>query len=219
MSGGQSIKTSDGIWYRDNNDFIFIKEIAANNELRNIARYRVNTKMQLILTSFAEKGHYENGQWLFYNINQTNIENNNHIVSKKIAKQSWGITLDKNLLGLTKLTPDQMSLNKLKAYLQFRHHNGLTAGLYEFEFWKRLIQPIATMVMIFLAIPFIFGPLRSSSMGFRIVAGVIVGFSFYVMNQFFGPLSLVCQIPAFISALLPTLLFALIGGFLLFLKS
>jgi lipopolysaccharide export system permease protein len=81
------------------------------------------------------------------------------------------------------------------------------------------MQPFATLVMIFLAIPFIFGPLRSVSMGLRIMAGVIVGFGFYILNQFLGPMSQVYQIPAVVAALVPTMVFAMLGAFLLFLRN
>jgi lipopolysaccharide export system permease protein len=56
-------------------------------------------------------------------------------------------------------------------------------------------------------------------MGLRIVTGVIVGFSFYILNQFFGPISQVYQIPAVIAAIFPTIAFAMLGTFLLFLKT
>jgi len=69
--------------------------------------------------------------------------------------------------------------------------------------------------MLFLAIPFIFGPLRSVTMGLRLVSGVVVGFSFYMLNQFFGPFSLVYNVPPFVAALLPSLLFFIIGVFLM----
>jgi len=81
----------------------------------------------------------------------------------------------------------------------------------EFDFWQRLFQPLATLVMICLAVPFIFGPLRTGTMGLRILSGVIVGFGFYILNQFFGPFSMVYQFPPLLAAGLPTLLFATLG--------
>ena len=69
--------------------------------------------------------------------------------------------------------------------------------------------------MMLLAIPFIFGPLREVSMGVRMVSGVAVGFCFYLLNQFFGPISLVYQFSPILAALLPTLVFAGVGGLLM----
>jgi lipopolysaccharide export system permease protein len=122
-------------------------------------------------------------------------------------------------LGISNVQADQLSLAKLYAYIRYRQQNNLGAGMYEFAFWKRLLQPLATLVMIFLAVPFIFGPLRTVSMGLRVVTGVIVGFSFYILNQFFAPISQVYQIPAVLAAALPTVAFAILGAFLLCFKT
>lgn len=91
----------------------------------------------------------------------------------------------------------------------------MSASTFKLAFWQRLVQPFAALVMIMLAIPFIFGPLRSVTMGLRIVTGAAVGFAFYLLNQFFGPFCLVYQIPVFLGAILPTLFFAGLGFWLL----
>ena len=61
-----------------------------------------------------------------------------------------------------------------------------------------------------------FGPLRSATMGLRLLTGIMLGFGFYILNQLFGPLSLVyATFPAALAASLPSVVFA-IGGLLLF---
>jgi lipopolysaccharide export system permease protein len=217
LSSGQTLSTNSGVWFRDGSNFIFIRDILMGNELRDITRYAFDDAKKLHLASHADRGAYQQGRWIFEHVTQSRIFDD-HITSQYFPLQEWNISLDKRLLGISNVKPDQMSLTKLHSFITFRHQNGLDAGLYEFEFWKRLLQPFATVVMIFLAVPFIFGPLRTVSMGLRILSGVIVGFGFYIMNQFFGPLSLVYQIPAFLAAALPTILFAFLGSFLLFLK-
>ena len=48
-------------------------------------------------------------------------------------------------------------------------------------------------------------------MGARVIMGVLTGFGFFILNEVFGPVSLVYQLP-FLGALLPSLLFAAIAG-------
>ncbi|MCL5260562.1 MAG: LptF/LptG family permease, partial [Gammaproteobacteria bacterium] len=55
---------------------------------------------------------------------------------------------------------------------------------------------------------------RIASMGLRMLAGVMVGFGFYILNQFAGPMSTVLQFSPSIAAILPTLVFVCIGGVL-----
>jgi len=69
-------------------------------------------------------------------------------------------------------------------------------------------------VLIWLAIPFVFGPLRSAGLGVRVLAGVFIGFVFYTLNQFFGPLSMMYQMPPFAAALFPIILFAMVAYWL-----
>jgi lipopolysaccharide export system permease protein len=52
-------------------------------------------------------------------------------------------------------------------------------------------------------------------MGARVILGVLTGFGFFVSNEVFGALSGVYQMPPFIGAILPSLLFAGLAVYLL----
>ena len=65
---------------------------------------------------------------------------------------------------------------------------------------------------------FILGPRRGVPMGGRVAMGICFGFLFYVLDQIFGPLSLVYNIPPILGALLPSGLFFVISMFLLLRK-
>lgn len=64
-----------------------------------------------------------------------------------------------------------------------------------------------------------FRPLRSVPMGVRVVTGISFGFVFYVLDQIFGPLTLVYGIPPIVGALLPSASFFLISLWLMLRKS
>jgi lipopolysaccharide export system permease protein len=108
-----------------------------------------------------------------------------------------------------------MTLHELNRYLREQSRNQQNASNYKFSFYQRIMQPLTTLVMMILAIPFIFGPLRSSTMGSKLLVGATVGFGFHIMNQFFGPVSTVFQWPPELAAIGPTLIFALIGVYLM----
>lgn len=217
ISGGQALKTGSGVWFRDGDNFIFIKDIHSGNRLANIIRYKFDKDARLIVTSHAEDGSYQKGRWIFSKVKESNIFHD-HITSRFLPTQQWDIKLDKRLLGVSNQNPNQMTLLKLYSYLRYRHQNDLGTGVYEFAFWKRIMQPFSSLVMVFLAIPFIFGPLRSVTMGLRVLTGVMIGIGFYIFNQFLAPLSQVYQIPGMFAAMFPTIIFAIMGAFLLFLK-
>nr|WP_040916783.1 LptF/LptG family permease [Legionella tunisiensis] len=127
----------------------------------------------------------------------------------------WDVTVKPDILSVSSREPDEMTLHELRQYLHAQKHSHQNAANYQLAYWQRLIQPLTTVVMMILAIPFIFGPLRSSTMGSKLLAGATVGFGFHIINRFFGPVSQVFQWPPEIAAIGPTCLFALLGLYLM----
>lgn len=214
MSGGQTLNTMQGTWVRDGNNFIYINQVLPNGELQNVTRYQFANNHQLILASSAQTGTYQDGRWIFQNIEQSTLKKN-QVTSQHFDQQKWDVTFNPRLLRMTTLDPSQLSLPRLYHYIQYLKQTNQAASKTEFAFWQRVFQPLATLIMICLGVPFIFGPLRSVTMGLRILTGIVVGFGFYTLNQFFGPLSMVAQLPPLLAAALPAILFALGGGVLL----
>lgn len=215
MSGGQTLLTQQGTWIRSGNNFIHVGYVTKNNELQGITRYEFDTDCKLKTTSYAESGSYQDGKWLFKNIQQT-IFTDDKTANATFPTQTWNLVLNSRLMGMAQIDPDQKSLPQLYSYIKYRKQNGLNATNYEFIFWQRIFTPLATLIMILLAVPFVFGPLRNTTTGLRMLVGVILGFSFYISNQFVGSISIVYQVAPIFAAIAPTLLFAIIGSIILY---
>ena len=106
-----------------------------------------------------------------------------------------------------KILPAQQTLVGLYQTIRYRESIGLSVSQQLFTFWQRLFQPLATLIMIALAVPFAFGALREATMSVRMMLGIFIAFTFYMMNQLFGPMTLVYQFPPIFCALLPSLIF------------
>lgn len=215
MSGGQALVTKQGIWVRSQNSFLHIDAISGDKELQGITRYEFNENKKIKTISYAQKGLHKGGAWVFYDIIQTIFTDSSRITNASIPLQAWPLALSRKLIEAVHMHPDQESIIKLYSYIKHRKQIGLSALDYEFIFWQRIFAPISALIMILLAIPFVFGPLRSATMGLRMLAGIVLGFVFHIFNQFVGPMSNVYQIPPVLAAMLPMVLFAIIGGVLL----
>jgi lipopolysaccharide export system permease protein len=99
--------------------------------------------------------------------------------------------------------------------VKYLRDNGLDAGVYEQALWAKLMAPLITGVMVFIAIPFVFGPLRSVGIGHRVLVGALIGVGFHLGNQMFAYLGLVFNLNPAFSAMFPAMLaFAVALGFL-----
>lgn len=214
ISKGQTYLTSQGIWMRSKNDFLHIDTVTPDKHLKSVLRYKFDEQHRLLVASFAEDGSYENGSWIFRNVAETEFFDGK-VGSSHFAEQQWDLSLNPRLLGISNIDAEQKSLLQMYKYIKYRKQSGLNAERYEFIFWQRVFQPLAILVMIFLSVPFIFGFLRSQTMGLRIVIGAAFGFGFYMINQFIGPMTVVYHLPAPIVAIMPSIFFAALGYVLL----
>jgi len=213
-TGVQISATAHGLWLKKQNDFIYIQDILPQHQMKNIYKYHFDAHNRLLNATFAKTGSYNKHRWQLYHLATTTLNDDTSTTNQQ-PKQTWNIKANLDLVHSSYIDPSVISITKLYKLIKFRKSNGLTIQQYSFVFWQRVLQPLATLVMIFLSIPFIFGPLRTVTMGLRILIGIIAGFSFYLLNQFIGPFSLVYQIPPFLSAIFPSIIFLGIGGWLM----
>ncbi len=210
ISGGGVLATARGVWFRDQDSFIRVGTVDSNQEFSDIDQYEFNADRQLVAARHADQATHQGNQWTLYNVRESDL-NSDNIELNHYDEMHWDVNINVELLEFLSIEPEEMSLIQLHDYIASEQGGNSDIGIYEISYWKRIVQPLATSIMMLLAIPFIFGPLRSATMGSRLLSGMTVGFGFYMLDKFFGPFSLVYQVPPIVGAIFPSILFALIG--------
>ena len=118
-------------------------------------------------------------------------------------------------LTLDVVEPETLPVLELWPYAQYLKQQGMVFVDIELAFWRKLLQPLATLGLVLVAMSFIFGPLREGTMGARIFVGVIVGVVFRISQDFFGPASLIFGYDPLVAALVPIAVCWLGGTWLL----
>lgn len=214
LSSGQTLRTAQGVWLRYGNDFITIGSILPDNELQDIYQFRFDAEHNLKIARQIREARFVDGSWIAYDVSQTEFQTES-TKAVTFASLPWDVQVKPQILKISGTNPDEMTMHELNRYLREQKRSQQNAHNYKFAFLQRMIQPLTTMVMMVLAIPFIFGPLRSSTMGSKLLVGATVGFGFHIVNRFFGPVSAVFQWPPELAALGPTFIFAFIGLYLM----
>jgi lipopolysaccharide export system permease protein len=68
--------------------------------------------------------------------------------------------------------------------------------------------------MIALAIPFVFGSLRSGNAGRNLFIGIMLGLGFYAANKSLGYIVLAYNVVPLVGAVIPLMLFLVVAWFL-----
>jgi lipopolysaccharide export system permease protein len=214
ISGG-SLFASDSItWAKDGNNFVSIGEVVDTNTLRKVNVYEFDENLVLRQITSALQANYSDSGWQLDQVKYTFI-GDQRIRYEQLDKGVWLSTLTPDKLGVVTVKPEALSIRGLVEYVNYRNNNSLDPSRYELALWRKVLQPLSVGVMLLMALSFIFGPLRSVTMGARVILGVLTGFGFFVSNEVFGALSLVYQLPPFLGAALPSLVFAALSMYFL----
>ncbi|OEE31475.1 LPS export ABC transporter permease LptG [Vibrio ordalii] len=215
LSGGSIVSVRSGVWARDVNDFIFIGKID-DNKLYGLNMWRFDNNKSLQNILFAEEVDYDkDNQWVMKNVQITDMRDDVLITKRTLPEYRWTTSLAPDKLAVVTVKPEELSLSGLYDYVSYLKTSEQDASRYDLALWRKITQPFSIAVMMLMALSFIFGPLRSVTMGARILSGVIAGFTFYISSEFFGPLSLVYGIPPVFGAVAPSLVFLSVAVMLL----
>lgn len=215
LSGGQTIQTAYGLWIRQGHDFIHVQTVRGNGELVGVTRYQFSDDRKLKSAIFAESAKKEGKEWRLSRVQGTEFSHNKTHVFQ-VEEQILPSLLEPEILQTAMIKhPERLSIPALWRIIQNRLKNGLSSQNYQLALWTKLFQPLVIIMMVILAVPFVFGPLRSGSQGLRVVVGILVAFSFHTLNGLFSPLAIVYQFPPVLAVLLPILIFSVVGFWLL----
>ena len=214
----QNITPGGGLWYREGGSYIHFAAISNRGEPGDISQYHLDGERRLIRTLRAEKAGFvddeEPGRWIMENVVISHLEPEKKV--ERLERMSWPTELTPELLDTrVLLEPDRMSMLELRRKIRYLESQGLNTDRFELGFWIKLFQPIALLSLVFVAISFIFGPLREATMGMRVVSGLMLGILFRFIQGLLSPASLVFGFSPLLATVLPIALCLATGYVLL----
>ncbi|WP_040261240.1 LPS export ABC transporter permease LptG [Pseudomonas massiliensis] len=214
QGGGEAQSGKHGLWHRQGNEYIHINTVQPNGLLYGVTRYEFDDQRHLLRSSFARKATYEQDHWQLNQVTTTEFKGDHTEVVNQDALR-WDVALTPQLLGTVVMAPESLSITGLWDYIHYLSAQGLNSGKYWLAFWTKVLQPLVTVALVLMAISFIFGPLRSVTLGQRVFTGVLVGFVFRIAQDLLGPSSLVFGFPPLLAVALPAAVCAIAGAWLL----
>ncbi len=206
--------TDEGLWHREGDDYMFFNAVEPNGVLYGINIYRFDENRKLEETVYAERALSQGNHWLLENV-ETSTYYNDRVDVSSARTQIWETGLTTTLLKAVVVKPDDLSISGLSTYIDYLDHQDLQSAEYALALYKKVLQPLAIFALVLIGISFVFGPLRTVSMGLRLFSGVITGVIFMIIQNLMGPLSLVFGFSPFVAVLLPVLFCFGIGAVLL----
>lgn len=200
------LQTRYGVWLREGNAFINIRQLSSSNSLADISMFKLDEQHLTQEILHADSATFiEPGKWTLDRVKQTLIRGDKTLAQES-SQQTWSSNIAPDLLNMVVVSADNLSLYDLAMYVKFLKENNQKSQVFELAMWGRVVNPLVIFVMLLVSAPFVIGIKRGISVGARIMIGVLIGMSFNVFDKIAGHLGLVYEYNPALIAVLPSLL-------------
>ncbi len=193
--------TRGGFWIRHGNAFIHVGRTLSNTSAADVDIYEYDDQGRLQRFVHArEAGIQKNNQWLLKDIEQKSFSEQG-IRDNYIQNQQLDAFLSVDQVSILELPPQSLSLSELYDYVRGLRQRGQNADHFVLSLWQKISLPFTNLVMMLVALTFIFGHSRVITAGRRIMLATTVGVGLYLTNQIIGHLGLLFNLhPVFTTA-------------------
>lgn len=199
------------IWVRDGDDIIHTDAVlgsGAATRLQRITVYdRDGGELRRIITAPAAAAH-PGGGWAAPGATVFDVTAG---TLRPIGRFTFGAHATSDQFTLADVSADEHSLGELTSALGDLKAAGRPTGPLETGWWHKISGPLAAVLMPLLAGISAFGLARSGALVMRAVAGMALGFAYFMVDNFAVAMGNLGAYPPFLAAWAPFFLFLLIG--------
>lgn len=199
-----------GAWAKDGNTIVSFKQQTAGATYGGVYLFKFDDKRRLVSVGRADTASIDAGdEWKLSNYRESRIEED-RVVPSRQSTAHLSTSLSQEFLGLAAMDPDMLTGRDLRSYIAHLRENGLDSRAYETGFWARIARTVAVAIIVVLAVPFAFGPMRSTGSGVRTVVGIMIGVAFFFLARMIESGGEVFNVPPLVIAWAPTVLLTLV---------
>jgi lipopolysaccharide export system permease protein len=216
MNGGVSLGIT-GAWLKERQRYssynVNVKSLTPEGRMQGIRIFESDSRGFLVSITQAARGGFEDGAWLLQEVNRTEFgaPDANRVHQVKLPSLRWPTEITQEMVSVALLKPDRMSTIALFQYIQHLEANSQSAQRYQIEFWRKVFYPLSCIVMVVLALPFAYLHFRSGGITSYVFGGVLIGISFFLLNNMFGYIGNLHNWVPWVAAGAPGLLYMLLS--------
>jgi lipopolysaccharide export system permease protein len=216
---GRISQGATGVWLKerqgDRHFSINVGAMNADRSLENIRIFEFTNEGSLVSTARAAKGAIESNGWMLTDLQRREFQagrlqnNSSPLIVSQIERWAWPTNITSEMIAVALLQPERMRTMDLFSYIQHLNNNEQNAQRYEIEFWRKVFYPLSCLVMVVLALPFAYLHTRSGGVAGYVFIGVMIGISFFLLNNMFGFIGNLRQWTPWFAAGLPSMIYSL----------
>ena len=183
-----------GAWLKEKQAFhsynVNVHALTPDGNMQGVRIFEADSRGFLVSMTQAPKGQFaDDGAWMLENAERSEFSPGGDVTRVdrvKLPSLRWPTEITPEMVSVALLKPDRMSTFDLFEYIRHLEANGQTSQRYEIEFWRKVFYPLSCIVMVVLALPFAYLHFRAGGITSYVFGGVLIGISFFLLNNVFG---------------------------------
>lgn len=210
-----------GAWMKDQQDgssaSVNVGALSPEGVMSQVRIYRFDSAAgRLQDITQAARAEFADGHWRLHEVQRRDFSQAGDAQAPalhidRLDTLDWRTGISQDMVAAALLSPDRMQTLELFRYIQHLHANQQSAQRYEIEFWRKVFYPLGCLVMMVLALPFAYLHFRSGNIAGQVFAGVLVGISFFLLNNVFGFIGNLRDWQPWLAAAAPGLLYTMLS--------
>lgn len=203
---------NSSFWFKNKDNFINIHKIITNKELDRIKIYKIdNNEVSTIISS---KSASYDGDWYLKNVEILNIKNDSYL-SQDTLKINTDEFVPLQIIKSKFIKKKFLSLEELYENIALSESLNIYSEDQKVIFWKKSFMPISCCIIVFIGLPFLFTPIRSTNQSQKIIYGILFGITYFVITSIIINAGLILNIPALL-CVATSMLFFIFSGIYIF---
>ena len=199
-------------WVKDGARFVNIQQQTAENMFGGVYLFEFSADRSLARVGRADTASHKGGlTWQFSNYAETRFEDGRTRAAHSPALDVE-VDINREFIGLAVVDPAALPVRGLYSYVAHLRANNLESTAFETALWSRIARTVSIILVCVLAVPFAFGPMRSSGNGARMVAGILAGALYFLVNRTLENSAQVYGLDPLLAAWVPAAALALLAA-------
>lgn len=149
--------------------------------------------------------------WAMNQVKETRFKADQVTLSETLPAFPLNILDDPKEFYDVKTDPATMSFRALRRHTKQQASQGVNTARLKTDLYEKLSFPLVTFIICLVALPFALKPARSGSLAVSFIAGLCIGFSYYVVHSYSIALGHSELFPPFIAAWTANVLLGAVG--------
>lgn len=207
-----SLANANAVWLRDGQSIFSFRREPNSLGFGSVYLFEFDEAGGLRQLARADSAEIDSGdRWLLANYEETLFAEDGVLANiERSTIKDYELTPE--LLGLSEIRHDLLSMDDLQRYVAYLEQNDLDPDRYLTAYYARITDIISALLMTLLALPFVFGGLRTAGAGARLLVGLIIGLGYYVSTRVLASGVEVFELDPIIVAWVPSALLLMITG-------